>query len=316
MRSPYGGGGAVGAPPINEYHINPSGFLNPPPVPDHQEVRLRTDSESMDLGPGHAHPSHAHPSHAHPSHAHPSIHPQPKPYQPNHMSKATPLFTTDEAPPPSMMYLGSDERGPHPPVTMPQSSELLPLYGTYPQSSLYMQQQCDTSYSSTPSRYRLGEEVRGVVPNTSPTYSKSGAEPNIQLIAEQMKRIEEQQLEQIREIEKQQSIASQQYLLLLQQYVSESGEQPTQQQQKDLAAVLSNPASVQILKSILTHDGSKASHRDPPSSVPSNVSPPLIVKQELVSPQQSAIDLQSMATEPVSHDQTSSPSQLVKVGVV
>ncbi|XP_019848726.1 PREDICTED: MLX-interacting protein-like isoform X2 [Amphimedon queenslandica] len=296
MRSPYGVGGAVGAPPINEYHINPSGFLNPPVAPTHQEVGLRPDSESMDLGPGHTHPS---------------LHPQPKlSYQTSIMTKPTPLFTTDEAPPSSIMY----DTGPHPPVTTPQSSELLSLYNTYPEPSLYIQQQqqqqCEpSSYPRTGPQYRLGEEVRGVATGTSPTYSKGSVEPNMQLIAEQMKRLEEEQLEQIREIEKQQSIASQQYLLLLEQYVSESGEQPTQQQQKDLAAVLSNPASVQILKSILTHDGSKRSQRDPPS----NVAPPLIVKQELVSPQQSSLDLQSMATEPV---QTSTPSQLVKASGV
>ena len=76
-------------------------------------------------------------------------------------------------------------------------------------------------------------------------------EMEMQLIAEHMKKLEEEQLQQLREIEQQQALASQQYLHLLQQYVSQSGEQPSPQQQQILTSVLSDPSTVTILKAIL-----------------------------------------------------------------
>lgn len=312
-----------GPPSVSDqtYHMSPSAYLNTPGGT--QEVRLRTGSESMDLGSA---------SSAYPhlkDHTHSSTHSlnQGKPYQKQPV--ATPLFTTEETSPP-IMYLQPDSSRPHPPTPGPahQSAKhqsIMQLYSNYSQSSLYMQHG-DSSYQATPTQtlqpYPIGEGMpgRGVSANTGHAYPKQGGvDQDMQFIAEQMKRLEEQQLEQIREIEKQQSIATQQYLQLLQQYVSESGEQPTQQQQRDLAAVLSNPASVQILKSILTHD-KVPSAATPQTTPPSNMTPPLVVKQELVSPQQSSLDLQAMAVAagdsfslPSQPSISASPSQIVKV---
>lgn len=70
---------------------------------------------------------------------------------------------------------------------------------------------------------------------------------NMDFLAEQMKNLEHQQLEHLREIEKQQSLATQQYLQLLQQYIS----QTSQEQQQVLQSALSDPNSVEILKTIL-----------------------------------------------------------------
>ena len=66
-------------------------------------------------------------------------------------------------------------------------------------------------------------------------------------LAEQMKNLEQQQLNQLREIEKQQTYATQQYLQLLQQYISQTSEE----QQQVLQSALSDPNSVEILKTIL-----------------------------------------------------------------
>lgn len=100
---------------------------------------------------------------------------------------------------------------------------------------------------------------------TTPTLSQSlleeagseKTEMEMQLIAEHMKKLEEEQLQQLREIEQQQALASQQYLHLLQQYVSQSGEQPSPQQQQILTSVLSDPSTVTILKAILLQGGGR-----------------------------------------------------------
>ena len=70
---------------------------------------------------------------------------------------------------------------------------------------------------------------------------------SMDFLAEQMKNLEHQQLKQLREIEKQQSYATQQYLQLLQQFIS----QTSQEQQQVLQSALSDPNSVEILKTIL-----------------------------------------------------------------
>ena len=70
---------------------------------------------------------------------------------------------------------------------------------------------------------------------------------SMSLLAEQMKDLEQKQLKQLREIEQQQTYATQQYLQLLQQYIS----QTSQEQQQVLQSALSDPNSVEILKTIL-----------------------------------------------------------------
>lgn len=76
-----------------------------------------------------------------------------------------------------------------------------------------------------------------------------------QMLAMEMKRMEEEHLEKIKQLEHQQQIASRQYLTLLQEYVRRSGSQrPSQQQQEVLMSVLSDPMSLGILKEILKDD--------------------------------------------------------------
>ena len=94
-------------------------------------------------------------------------------------------------------------------------------------------------------------------------------ELEIQLIAEQMKQLEEEHMENLRELEQQQQIASQQYLELLQEYLSRSGSQrPTQQQHQVLMSVLSDPTSLSILKAIFKEEESNSStSANPPQQV-------------------------------------------------
>ena len=125
-------------------------------------------------------------------------------------------------------------------------------------------------------------------------------EPQINFIAEQMKKMEEEQLHQIREIDKQQELATQQYLQLVHQYVAQSGDQPSQHQQQVLTSALSDPSTVEILKFVLLQGGGVPT---PPPSTP--VADNISIKQE--SPNQD-----NLATPP-SAPKIVTPKHLAKV---
>lgn len=213
---------------------------------------------------------------------------------------------------------------PHPPLNPSPEQTPPPMYSySTPHQPLYRPQQPNGLESTfpttpiqhhTPSLRKLSNEF-----TTSPEFNLpekgSGQEemfvdPNIHFIAEQMKRLEQQQLEQLREIEKQQDIATKQYLGLLQQYLSESTDQPSQQQQQNLTSVLSDPASVQILKTILIQGGETALTTNPP---------PVSVKKEAISPPQEPSTVGQGPKMPSSSSGSISkfisPAQLAKVKI-
>lgn len=117
------------------------------------------------------------------------------------------------------------------------------------------------------------------------------SQTEMERLAQEMKRMEEEHLEKIKELEYQQQLASRQYLTLLQEYVSKSGSQrPSQQQQEVLMSVLSDPMSLNILKEILKDESNLTStigSREPPAPPPplttptaSNTNPHFQIKKE------------------------------------
>ena len=127
-------------------------------------------------------------------------------------------------------------------------------------------------------------------------------EPHMEFIAQQMKKMEEEQLHQIREIDKQQELATYQYLQLVHQYVTQSGNRLSLHQQQLLTSALSDPTIIAILKYVLLQGGGVAT---PPPTTPINHSANVCVKQE--SP-----NLEPLAP-PTSIPKMVTPKHLVKV---
>ena len=211
---------------------------------------------------------------------------------------------------------------PHPSLN-PSPEQTPPTMYSYsgPQPTLYRPQQSNGLESTfpTPPIQPHGSSLRKLSnefttppefnqPEKGSNQEEMFVDPNMHFIAEQMKRLEQQQLEQLREIEKQQDIATKQYLGLLQQYLSESTDQPSQQQQQNLTSVLSDPASVQILKTILIQGGETALTTNPP---------PVSVKKEAISPPQEPPTVAQAPKMPASSTGSIakfiSPAQLAKV---
>ena len=133
-------------------------------------------------------------------------------------------------------------------------------------------------------------------------------ELEMQLIAEEMKQLEAEQLKHLQELEQQQHIASQQYLQLLQEYVDKSGSQPpSQQQQQVLMSVLSDPTSLSILKAIFKDGGPISGGEMPLVAAKSKQGPSFHrgdVKREPITPptvQQGGV-AQSYSTYPQPHN--------------
>ena len=85
----------------------------------------------------------------------------------------------------------------------------------------------------------------------APSDSTGKTELELELIAHEMKQLEQEHLKHLCELEIQQQVASQQYIELLQEYLNKSGCQPpSQQQHQVLMSVLSDPTSLNILKAI------------------------------------------------------------------
>lgn len=295
------------------FQLNPSDFLN---IPQPQEVQMRPErGEVMDLGTTPIigfNQSGSSPSML---------------YQQQTTTAATPLFppmqtssqTLMENPSLLTSYVPEIPSQSHPSLspTPTTSTEAIYVYGAERYTPI------PDSYPATPiqpqayqSRKTSGDLtvplVTSPIPDSAYNKGRRGSapegvvDPNVQIIAEQMRRLEEQQIEQLREIEKQQTMATSQYLQLLQQYLADSVNQPSEQQQRDLASVLSNPSSVQILKSILLQEKEMM----PPTG---GVRPPNVtIKQESISPQQSSTDLKSCSLDHLSQQILSFP-QLPKV---
>ena len=152
------------------------------------------------------------------------------------------------SPPPTHGYGGSI-----------RSSEFWPQQENFPQRKSSSEQH--TPFTSPPPPPPLPSQV---YPSQQQMGSGSDSiqETNLSVLAEQVQLLEQQQFQQLKEIEKQQSRATQEYLQLLQQYISQSGSHPSQQQQQVLQSVLSDPTTVSILKAILIQGGEKEEGKD------------------------------------------------------
>jgi MAX-like protein X len=266
------------------YHGN-STFSPTPFLAIPQESRMKAEGDSMDLG--------------------------------TPPSMATPIRSNVPSynAPPTTIYQQSS----HPtPSYIPLAASQLILESDKSMMTPYIDEIQTTPIGSTPvtptPNYGFNSDMQqqmfmgggyGTTPIQSSNHGSrrsSGQEPliesvsNVHFIAEQMKRLEKQQLEQLREIEKQQSLATEQYLELLNQYIANSSGReghPSQEQQRELASVLSNPSSVEILKSILLQDKSPKNMVTVPVAPPI-ATPTISIKQETMSPQQSSNNLKQM----------------------
>ena len=304
--------------PNDNFQLNPSDFLG---VPHGQDVQISNEGEVMDIS------------------STPVINFSQKPDNPNlyNTSPANPLY---QQTPPSVTPLFPSQQvmlenslmasylpeesppQPHPSLSStPSTSSQAVQYGyptpgqydpSYPTTPMQQQQQ---TYCSHQVRKTSNETTTPIDPNYANLNGRRGSEhdsvgmvdPNVQLIAEQMRRLEKQQMEQLREIEKQQNIATGQYLQLLQQYVADSANQPSEQVQRDLITVLSNPMSVEILKSILLQE------KEPQRTHTAGATPTVSIKRESLSPQQSSSDLKATCSLDPFSQQVISLSQLPKV---
>ena len=160
----------------------------------------------------------------------------------------------------------SDFPYPSPPPSQPYGGPIRPTDYWSPQNSFPQQRKTSSELHSP---FTSPPQPPGAQQLFSPQQLTSGGrnepslpgEANLQVLAEQVQLLEQQQYQQLKEIEKQQSQATQEYLNLLQQYIAQSGSHPSQQQQQVLQSVLSDPATVNILKAVLLRGGEETGQK-------------------------------------------------------